>query len=155
MQGNEQVISVLNEVLVNAHTSYMQFTKHSLIWKDRGYSKLAETEAGEAAKEKDYMEKLAYRILFLEGDPDLGRMRELFIGDDVETILNNDLRQQTFGLDALRNAVKTSNDIQDYGSRDLANEILKQKENKVDLLEAELGKLSDLGKQIYLSIKAD
>lgn len=65
MKGNQQVVAVLNDTLRNAHSAFMQFSKHALWFKDKGYNKLAELEEKEAAKEKDYIDKLAYRILFL------------------------------------------------------------------------------------------
>mgnify|MGYP001506709284 CR=1 FL=1 len=82
MKGNEQVVAALNDTLRNAHSAFMQFAKHALWFKEKGYGKLAEMEDGEAAKEKAYLDQLAYRIMFLEGDPDFGSMGKAFFAAD-------------------------------------------------------------------------
>lgn len=153
MKGNQEVVAVLNDTLRNAHSAFMQFTKHALWFKDKGYGKLAELEEKEAAKEKDYIDKLAYRILFLEGDPDLAAMGEAFFAADFRPILDADLKQQKASADVLRQAVKTANDVQDYASRDLTNEILKAKEERIDQIETEIEQFETLGREIYLSTR--
>ena len=153
MKGNDQVVAALNDTLRNAHSAFMQFAKHALWLQEKGYGKLAEMEAGEAAKEKAYMDQLAYRILFLEGDPDFGTMGEAFFTADFRPILDADLRQQKASAETLRHAVKTANDVQDYASRDLANEILKAKEDRIDQIETEIEQFEAMGREIYLSTR--
>jgi bacterioferritin len=155
MKGHDDVIQALNQVVQNAHASYMQFLKHGLYLKDRGYAKLAEFEAKQAHEEKSYVKDVSYRILFLEGDPNLHDLGEadLSLQTDIRRILETDLKQHQQTLNALRHAVKTANDVLDYGSRDLVNTILKEKEEQVDVLEAELHKVEDMGLQVYLSTK--
>ncbi|WP_162937667.1 ferritin-like domain-containing protein [Indioceanicola profundi] len=153
MKGNEQVIAALNDSLRNAHSAFMQFAKHALWLKEKGYGKLAGMEEAEAAKEKAYMDQLAYRLLFLEGDPDFGAMGETFFAAEHRAILEADLHQQKASAEALRHAVKTANDVQDYASRDLVNEILKAKEDRIDQIETELEQFDAMGREIYLSTK--
>lgn len=111
MKGNQQVVATLNDTLKNAHSAFMQFAKHALWFKEKGYGKLAEMEEGEAAKEKGYMDQLAYRIMFLEGDPDFKSMGEAFFAADFRPILDADLSQQKASAETLRDAVKTANDV--------------------------------------------
>jgi bacterioferritin len=146
----------LNDTLRNAHSAFMQFAKHALWFQEKGYGKLAEMEAGEAAKEKTYMDRLAYRIMFLEGDPDFGSMGKAFFASDFRPILDADLGQQKTSAETLRHAVKTANDVQDYASRDLANEILKAKEDRIDQIETEIEQFEAMAREIYVhpSLKA-
>ena len=153
MKGNEQVVAALNDSLRNAHSAFMQFAKHALWFQEKGYGKLAEMEAGEAAKEKAYMDRLAYRILFLQGDPDFGSMGQALFAADFRPILDADLGQQKASAETLRHAVKTANDVQDYASRDLANEILKAKEDRIDQLETEIEQFEAMGREVYLSTR--
>jgi bacterioferritin len=99
------------------------------------------------------MDQLAYRILFLEGDPDFGAMGEAFFAADFRPILDADLRQQKASAETLRHAVKTANDVQDYASRDLANEILKAKEDRIDQIETEIEQFEAMGREVYLSTR--
>lgn len=153
MKGNQQVVATLNDTLKNAHSAFMQFAKHALWFKEKGYGKLAEMEEGEAAKEKGYMDQLAYRIMFLEGDPDFKSMGEAFFAADFRPILDADLSQQKASAETLRDAVKTANDVQDYASRDLANEILKAEEDRIDQIETEIEQFETLGRELYLSTR--
>lgn len=153
MKGNEQVVAALNDTLRNAHAAFMQFTKHALWFQEKGYSKLAEMETREADKEKAYMDQLSYRILFLEGDPDFETMGKSFFATDFRPILDADLEQQKASAETVRHAVKTANDVQDYASRDLANQIVKAKEERIDQIETEIEQFEALGREIYLSTR--
>ena len=63
------------------------------------------------------------------------------------------LSQQKASAETLRDAVKTANDVQDYASRDLTNEILKAKEDRIDQIETEIEQFETLGREIYLSTR--
>jgi bacterioferritin len=99
------------------------------------------------------MGDVAYRIQFLEGDPTFDQMGEVYLTGEYRAILENNLKQHMHSLETLRTAVKTANDVQDYGSRDLVNEILKFKEQRVDHIEDEIQKFETMGKQVYMSTK--
>lgn len=153
MKGNPDVLDILNQVLQNHHAAYMQFWKNSIYLKERGYDKLAEEQRQDGKTERHSMADIAYRIQFLEGDPTFDQMGEVYLTGEYRTILENNLKQHMHSLETLRTAVKTANDVQDYGSRDLVNEILKAKEARVDAVEDEIEKYDRLGEQVYLSTK--
>jgi bacterioferritin len=153
MQGKPEVIKILNEVLPNHHAAYMQFWKNSIFLKEQGFNALAEEQMADAKTERDNMGDIAYRIQFLEGDPTFDQMGEVYLTGEYRAILENNLKQHMHSLETLRTAVKTANDVQDYGSRDLVNEILKFKEQRVDHIEDEIQKFETMGKQVYMSTK--
>jgi len=153
MKGKPEVIKILDEVLRNHHAAYMQFWKNSIFLKEQGFNALAEEQMADAKTERDNMGDVAYRIQFLEGDPTFDQMGEVFLAGEYRAILENNLKQHMHSLETLRDAVKTANDVQDYGSRDLVNEILKFKEQRVDHIEDEINKFETMGKQVYMSTK--
>jgi bacterioferritin len=153
MKGKPEVIKILDEVLRNHHAAYMQFWKNSIYLNEKGFKALAEEQRQDAKTERHNMANVAYRIQFLEGDPTFDQMGEVYLTGEYREILENNLKQHMHSLETLRTAVKTANDVQDYGSRDLVNEILKVKEARVDAIEDEIEKFETMGKQLYMSTK--
>ena len=72
------------------------------------------------------------------------------LNDDLRReILECDLRLEISGIQDLKDAIAYFESIGDYGSRDLAEEILESEEEHIDWLETQLGLIDKVGLENY------
>ena len=147
---NQEIIDYLNKVLKNELTAINQYFLHAKILEDRGLKKLAEKEKHESIEEMEHADWLMERILFLEGLPNLQNLDRIMIGEDVEEMLDCDLRQEMIAVPLLREAIAFCESHNDYVSRDLLNKILTSEEEHIDWLEIQVKLINDTGLQNYL-----
>tara|TARA_B100001250_G_C19416710_1_gene621428 strand:- start:77 stop:544 length:468 start_codon:yes stop_codon:yes gene_type:complete len=147
---DQEIIEYLNKVLKNELTAINQYFLHAKIMEDRGFKKLAEKEKHESIEEMEHADWLMERILFLEGLPNLQDLGRMMIGEDVEEMLDCDLKQEMIAVPILREAIAFCESQNDYVSRDLLNKILSNEEEHVDWLETQVKLISNAGLQNYL-----
>src|SRR5690606_33789211 len=128
MKGDDKVIQFLNEALKNELTAINQYFLHYRMLKNWGIGKLAKFEYEESIDEMKHADKLADRILFLEGLPNFQLLGRLRIGESVEEILKADLELEMEAIPLLRDAIQYCESVRDYISRDLFQHILDNEE---------------------------
>jgi bacterioferritin len=150
MKGDAKVIEHLNKVLYNELTAINQYFLHARMLKNWGLKELAEHEYHESIDEMRHADKLAERILFLEGLPNFQALGKLRIGENPRELLECDLALEREGLPTLKAGISHSEQIGDYVSRGLFAEILKSEEDHIDWLETQLSLITRVGEQNYL-----
>ncbi len=155
MKGHDRVIETLNSLLADELTAINQYMVHSEMCANWNYGKLHEKIEKRAIDEMKHAEKLIARILYLEGKPVVSVLREMHIGQDVETQLNNDLHDEYGAIKAYNAAVALAVQHADNGTRELLESILKDEEEHADWLEAQLDQIKQMGIQNYLAQQAD
>ncbi|AWB67408.1 bacterioferritin [Saccharobesus litoralis] len=151
MKGNKQVIDALNTLLANELSAMDQYFIHSRMYEDWGLNKLYERIAHESDDERDHASKLIERILFLEGTPDMTTRDGLLIGNDVPSMLENDLKVEYAVGKLLKDTIALCEKEQDYVSRDLLETLLEETENDhAYWLEQQLRLIKMLGLPNYL-----
>ncbi len=149
MKGDAKVIKYLNQALTNELTAINQYFLHARIFKHWGLHKLNEKEYHESVDEMKHADKLIERILFLEGLPNLQDLGKLMVGEHTLEILECDLKLELAGLPLLREAIAHCEQVADYGSRELFEEILESEEEHIDWLETQLDLIKRVGVENY------
>ncbi|WP_049721517.1 bacterioferritin [Gilvimarinus polysaccharolyticus] len=153
MKGDPKVIEFLNKVLGNELVAINQYFLHARMYKDWGLKELADHEYHESIDEMKHADMLVERILFLEGLPNLQDLGKLRIGENTKEMLESDLRVELKAIPDLRDGIAYCEEVRDYGSRDILNNILESEEEHVDWIETQLGLIEKVGMQNYLQSK--
>jgi len=151
MKGHPQIIAAFNELLANELSAMDQYFIHSRMYHDWGLNKLFERIDHEVTDEKGHASRLIERILFLEGTPDLSKRDPLQVGQDVPSMLQNDLNVEYAVGALLKKTIALCEQLQDYVSRDMLMTLLDDTENDhAHWLEQQLRLIKLLGLPNYL-----
>ena len=153
MQGDEQVIEVLNQVLTNELTATNQYYLHYAMQKNWGFSKLAQHTYDESIDEMKHADLLIHRILFLEGHPNLQRLGSVRIGETVKEQFGADMAIEVQAIETLRRGIDICREANDTVTRLLFEDILSSEEEHIDYLETQLSLMQTLGDQEYLALQ--
>jgi bacterioferritin len=154
MKGDSKVIDYLNEVLKNELTAINQYFLHYRMLDHWGIEKLAKFEYEESIDEMKHADKVAERILFLDGLPNFQLLGRLKIGETVEEVLKADLELEYEALPVLKDAIAHCENVRDYVSRDLFQSILESEEEHVDTLETQFEMIERMGIQNYIQLQS-
>jgi bacterioferritin len=155
MRGHQQIIDVLNQVLKAELTAINQYFLHAEMCENWGYYKLSRKIKVESISEMKHAESCMERILYLEGTPNMSDYFKINIGRDVPQQLKLDLELEYDAVKRLNEGIKLATDLGDNGTRDLLVQILKEEEDHVDFIEAQLQNIEDVGVQNYLAQQMD
>ena len=150
MKGDAKIIEHLNKTLGNELIAINQYFLHARMYKDWGMKNLADHEYHESIDEMKHADQLVERILFLEGLPNMQELGALRIGENTKEMLESDLALEMDAIPDLKEAINYAEEIRDYVSRDLFNDILESEEEHVDWLETQLGLIEKMGMQNYV-----
>src|SRR5918996_5230833 len=154
MKGDPKVIEHLNEALRNELTATNQYWLHYRMLDNWGVRRLAAFERHESIDEMKHADRVAERILFLEGLPNFQMLGRLRVGENVEEILKADLELEGEAVDQLRGAIAHAESVRDYVSRDLFSDILENEEEHVDMLEQQFDMIEQMGLQNYVQLQS-
>jgi bacterioferritin len=149
-----EIIELLNRVLKNELTAINQYFLHAKILEDQGFDRLAKKEKSESIEEMEHADWVIERILFLEGLPNLQNLGKLLIGENIQEMLECDLKLEFIALPELREAIQSCETHGDFVSRDLFAKILAAEEEHVDWLETQLGLIDKVGLENYLQTQS-
>jgi bacterioferritin len=154
MKGDPEVIRHLNDTLKNELTAINQYWLHYRMLDNWGMHKLAEYERHESIDEMKHADRLAERILFLDGLPNFQMLGRLRIGENVEEILRADLAIEHEAHVQLKEAIGYCETARDYVSRELFVSILESEEEHIDFLETQLQMIERMGLANYVQLQS-
>ena len=155
MKGEAQVIERLNEALFLELGAVNQYWVHYRLLEDWGYTKLAKKERAESIEEMNHADKLVARIIFLEGHPNLQSVAPLRIGQNVKEVLESDLAGEYDARTSYKRSREICNELGDYVTMKLFEELLADEEGHIDFLESQLDLLASIGEEKYGLLNAD
>ena len=151
MKGNDDVLTILNEVLTGELTAINQYFVHAKMCDNWGYQRIASHTRDESIDEMKHAERIVERILFLEGVPNLQRLGPLKVGESVVEQFRNDLAVEIAALERLHRGIALAIEKTDVGTREMLADILVDEEEHVDWLETQLETIHQIGVEHYLA----
>jgi bacterioferritin len=155
MKGNEKIIKSLNERLAEELTAINQYFVHAEMCENWGYERLHGMIRKRSIDEMKHAEKLIARILFLDGKPIVSDLNKIHIGTDVPKFHENDHKAEVAALRGYNESIKLAFELDDNGTRELLDSILREEEGHIDLIEAQLDQIKQMGAQNYLVEQID
>ena len=151
MQGDPQIIDLLNDVLTAELTAVNQYFLDAKMYDNWGYERLAERFRSESIDEMKDADHLIERLLYLEGHPNLQRLGTIRTGESPVEKLSLALVLEHEAIARLNPGIALCVERGDNGSRDLLAEILEGEEDHADWLESQLSLVEQLGQAHYLA----
>ena len=155
MKGETQVIERLNEALFLELGAVNQYWLHYRLLEDWGYAKLARKERAESIEEMQHADRLIARIIFLEGHPNLQSVAPLRIGQALREALEADLAGEYDARTSYKRSREICDELGDYVTMNLFDELLKDEEGHIDFLETQLDLLGKIGEERYALLNAE
>lgn len=151
MQGDPEVLKLLNEQLTSELTAINQYFLHSKMQDNWGFTELAAHTRAESFDEMRHAEAITDRILLLDGLPNYQRLFSLRVGQTVREQFEADLTIEYEVLARLKPAIVLCRAKEDSTSANLFEMIVADEEKHVDYLETQLQLMDKLGEELYLA----
>jgi bacterioferritin len=151
MQGNDEIIELLNEVLTAELTAVNQYFLDSRMLSNWGYERLGKRFYEESLDEMKDADHLIERILYFDGMPNVQRLGTIRVGETAPEKLTSALDLEKEAIERLNRGIALCVAQGDNGSRELLEDILKGEEGHADWLESQLELISQVGEAHYLA----
>ncbi len=151
MQGKPKVLAELNTALKEELTAINQYFLHAEMCENWKYDKLGSFIKKQSIDEMKHAEELIERILFLDGTPSMTELLHINVGQNVKEQIESDLKLETNAVAMYNNAIQICREEGDNASRELFERLLKDEEQHVDWLEAQMHQIKELGYERYLT----
>jgi len=155
MQGDPEIIELLNEILTAELTAINQYFIHAKMLKNWGLDELAEHAEHESIDEMKDADSIIERILFLDGVPNMQRLNPVRVGETVPEQLGLDRELEVAAIERYNRGIALAVAKGDNGTRELLAKNLVGEEDHLDWIEAQQHLISVMGVENYLAQQID
>ncbi|WP_280831082.1 bacterioferritin [Mycolicibacterium frederiksbergense] len=149
MQGDPEVLKLLNEQLTSELTAINQYFLHSKMQDNWGFTELAAHTRAESFEEMQHAETITDRILLLDGLPNYQRLFSLRVGQTLREQFEADLAIEYEVVARLKPGIVMCREKEDATSARILEAILADEESHIDYLETQLELMGKLGDALY------
>lgn len=151
MQGDPDVLKLLNEQLTSELTAINQYFLHSKMQDNWGLTEVAEKTRQESFEEMHHAEWVTDRILLLDGLPNYQKLFSVRIGQTLREQFEADLALEYEVVERLKPGIIMCRGKGDATTANIFEAILKDEEGHIDYLETQLQLMEKLGEELYLA----
>ena len=151
MQGDAEILDILNDVLTAELTAINQYFIHAKMCDNWGYHRLGAHGREESIDEMKHADIVIDRILYFEGVPNMQRLNPVRVGETVPEQLQLDVELEYSAVDRLNKGIAVCVTKGDNGTRELLTDILVSEEAHIDWLETQQEAIRQIGVAAYLS----
>jgi bacterioferritin len=155
MQGNKDIITLLNKVLAIELIAINQYFLHARMYKNWGIEGLNKADYKMSILKMKQADDVIERILFLEGLPNLQELGRLHIGENTAEMLQSNANLEYKSHQVLKKLIESCEQKQDYISRDLAKKLLGNVEEQVDWIDEQQYFIKNAGIENYIQSKME
>src|SRR5262245_56452004 len=138
MKAREGVVDLLNQYLTVELTAINQYFLASEMCANWGLQRLHQKFRSLSLEEMKDAQELIAHILYLEGLPNLQRLNQVRVGQDVPEALQLGLENEVAAVEFLRGAIEHCARVGDFTTRAMFESTIQDEETHVDFFETQL-----------------
>jgi len=151
VQAKPGVLDRLNTILTIELTSINQYFVQSEMCRNWGYERLATRLRELSMGEMKDAQEIIRHILFLDGVPNLQRLNDVRVGENVQEDLQIDLESELNIVNVVNDAIVHCAQVGDFTTRGILEEIVRDESEHVDWFETQLETVRQIGIEHYLA----
>jgi bacterioferritin len=155
LQAKPGVVDWLNTILTIELTAVNSYFVQAEMCRNWGYDRLYEKLRSLSLGEMKDAQELVRHILFLDGVPNLQRLNDIRVGENVREHLNLDLEAELNIVDVLNQAIVHCAQVEDFTTRGILEEMVRDESQHVDWVETQLESIRQIGIEHYLAQHLD
>jgi bacterioferritin len=132
MAKNERLIEALNKDRADELAAILQYMGHHYTAEGIESPSIIEIFKKTAIDEMKHAEKLAERIVYLGGEPVQKASPTIKKGGDLKKMVQDDLDAENMAIKNYKEHIKLAEELGDYGTKHLLEEILEDEEGHAD-----------------------
>ena len=105
MQGDQDILAALNEILTSELTAINQYFIHYKMLENWHYGRLAKKKREESIEEMKHADRIIERILYLDGVPNMQRLAPVKVGEEPIEMHKLDLELEREAVARLNKAI--------------------------------------------------
>jgi bacterioferritin len=151
LQAKPGVVDWLNTILTIELTAVNSYFVQAEMCRNWGFEGLYEKLRGMSLSEMKDAQAVIRHILFLDGVPNLQRLNDVRVGENVLEDLTLDHQAELNIVDVMNQAIVHCTQVEDFTTRGILEEMVRDESEHVDWVETQLETIRQIGIEHYLA----